>query len=139
MDLNEKQEALIAAWNEVLEEKRRLTEEESSLRLRIHEEIFKGRLLPGTEKVSLPAGWQLKLECKNNYKFDNLESLEMAQGKFEETPEGFAAFQRLVRWKPELSIGEYKKLLPEQKRIIDEVLTSTPAKPVIELIEPKVK
>ena len=93
----------------------------------------------GTARVPLGNGYQLKAVGKLNYKLDNkdgatekaLEELETAgnEGKF--------LADRLVKWSPELSITEYRKLDPQYKVIIDKVLTINPGAPTLEIEEPK--
>jgi hypothetical protein len=46
---------------------------------------------------------------------------------------GVELAQRLVNWKPELSVSEYKKLPDAARVIIDNVLTIKPATPTIEV------
>jgi len=136
--LNEKQLELIEAWNEVKSELSHLKDEESSLRERVYKEIFNSNEKNGTHYIDLSNGYRLKLVCKTNFNFVDAESLESACDKLNSTPEGFVIAQRLVKWTPELVLSEYKKLLSDHKFIIDEALVTKPAKPTIELVEPKV-
>lgn len=50
--------------------------------------------------------------------------------------EGPFVAERIIKWTPELSVSEYKKLTPAQKAIIDKVVTTTPGLPTLEIKEP---
>lgn len=95
----------------------------------------------GTENVTVGWGYTLKIVHKINYNLDKsdsnakvdamLDALEKSQ------PFGSVIAERLVKWSPELSVSEYKKLDNAQKAIVDKVLTIKDATPSIELVPPK--
>lgn len=89
----------------------------------------------------LNAGWKLKLVHKFNYTLDkDNEKVESALDRMSKLGnEGTFIAERIVRWKPELSIKEYRELDGEYRKIVDSVLTIKPGTPAIELVEPKVK
>jgi hypothetical protein len=80
-------------------------------------------------------GYKLKAKRPISYKLDanTRAALDEIAALGNEGP--FIA-DRLVKWKPELSISEYGKLSEGYKTIIDKVLTTTPGLPVIELVKP---
>lgn len=44
---------------------------------------------------------------------------------------------KLIKWKPELSISEYRKLSDEDKQIFDRVLIVKPESPQVDIVIPK--
>lgn len=109
----------------------------------------------GTERIAIGNNWSVKVEKGLNYKlksFDanvsNRTAVEVAlqrlvtatrdsQGN-ELNPElGKVVAMRLVKWEPELSLTEYKQLLPGHREIIDTVLEVKPSSPTVSLVPPK--
>ena len=95
----------------------------------------------GTQYIDLANGYKLKVVKKQNYKLANKENeTDKALDKLEALGErGKLIAERLVKWSPELSISEYRLLGPDERGIIDEVLTVSPGLPTVELVEPKSK
>lgn len=95
----------------------------------------------GTENVELGNGYKLKAVFKLNYSLNNTDdAVDKALSKLEKAgAEGAFIAERLVKWKPELSISEYNKLDTKFKKIIDEVIKTSPGTPSLELVEPKSK
>jgi len=99
----------------------------------------------GTQRVAIGNGWFLKAVYPQNYRLDKdtTEGVQAAIAKISTKAE--VVGDRLVNWKPELSIKEYRllekpELTPEEqqiKKLIDGVLTITPGAPQLELEEPK--
>lgn len=89
----------------------------------------------GTNNHELPTGQTLSCVKKLNYKLDTdatinaLDTLSVTIG--------IELAKRLVKWKPELSVSEYKKMSDASRAIIDVALTITPATPSLELKEKK--
>lgn len=116
----------------------RVQAEERALRKEV-EEIFSeenlSQLLSGTESIELGTGtlkivrtvdYEFKMPGKNgkNVSIAN-EKVNEALDKIEKTIGGNGGTliaQRLVKWKPELSVTEYKQLPEAARKIIDEVL-----------------
>ena len=95
----------------------------------------------GTRKKDLGGGYTLKADFKLAYKLENknreLENcLEAIANSFEE---GNYIARNLVKWKPELSLTEYKKLPDDVKKVFDEVVTVTQASTSLSVIPPKEK
>jgi hypothetical protein len=99
----------------------------------------------GVNRFPLGNGYALKCEGRLNYKLDSdtakvdavLDRIEKAGN------EGPFLASRLIKWKPELSTGEYKKLDPNApehatiKALVNTILTITPGLPGLTLEEPK--
>lgn len=100
----------------------------------------------GTERIELHNGYQAKAVKKLNYgwikgkddKTDRkaidaaLDRLAKAAG-----PAGEYIADNLVKWNPELSLTEYKKLDDGLKKIIDKVIVTSDGAPQLEIVPPK--
>ena len=76
----------------------------------------------------------MKITHKLNYTLGNANLVDKALDLIEKSQEGGNVIaERLVSWKPELSVREYKLLSPQQKAYIDTVLTVKPGTPSVEL------
>lgn len=99
----------------------------------------------GTNTLELGNGYKLKMVAKTNYNLDkDNEKVEDAQERIEKLGnEGAFLADRLITWKPSLSLTEYKNLDPTNpthkkiKAIVDSVLTTSEATPSLEIAEPK--
>lgn len=134
---------LIQEWNRAQKELIRAKEYEMSLRNKVIELSFPAHKDKGTENVELGGGWKLKAVFKQSVTFVNSnknDEVDKALSKLEKMgPEGAFIAERIVKWKPELSITEYEKLDNKYKKVIDEIIVTKPATPSLELVEPKVK
>lgn len=87
----------------------------------------------GVENIDTGMG-KLKITHKLNYTLSNADAVDKALDAIEKSQEGGNVIaERLVSWKPELSIREYKLLSAQQKAYIDTVLTVKPGTPSVEL------
>lgn len=124
----------IAEWQDAKEAIAAATANERSLRNEIVE-LFSDIKDPdysGTENVETPAG-QIKIVHKLNYTLGNADLVEKALDDIEKSQQGGNVIaERLVNWKPEISVREYKLLEPRQQAMIDKVLTIKPATKTIE-------
>lgn len=146
MSLNENanRDDLILQWQEATRKLAEAKEIESTLRAEVLKNAFAfdpEALREGTENVELGAGYKLKAAFKINRNFvGGQEAVEKALQKIEKSgPEGEFIADRLVKWKPSLSITEYKNLPEKFRKVIDDVVTSKEATPTLELVEPKAK
>lgn len=131
---------LLAAWERTANEAKELKALEMKLRNEVLKEFFDFDYddRKGTTNYPLPNNHKLKAVFKLNYKLENKdgETLTM-MGELERAGLVPELVNRLVKWKPELSVSEYNKLSPEHKEIVDNVLVTTPATPSIEIVAPK--
>lgn len=111
----------------------------------------------GTENVAIGNGWFVKVVKALNFKLksfnenmSNRTAVEQAlneiaaatkdsQGNELNPALGKVVASRLVKWEPELSLTEYKQLLPGHREIIDTVLEVKPGSPTVTLVPPKEK
>ena len=96
----------------------------------------------GTVYTDLANGWRLKAVKKQNYNLKGdiekaLNNYENAAGTPEEKGRREVITERLVKWKPELSISEYREADKELLKVLESVLTITPGSPALELVAPK--
>lgn len=100
----------------------------------------------GTQRIELGAGYKLKAVYSLSYKLiggnDMVETIQNTVAGLSAT--GSVLADRLIKWTPELSTSEYKKLdpdVPEQlaiKQLIDKIIETKPATPTLEVEAPKV-
>ena len=98
-----------------------------------------GRLFPnakeGTNNFNLGNGYKLTAVVKFNYKFESNDKVQEMIMEFERIGSDVSA--RLVKWKPEPSITEYRKLTGQYKAIVDAAIIITDATPSLEIKAPK--
>ena len=141
---NANRDAKILAWEESVKALAAAKEAEAALRKEVLAEAFAfdpEALREGTENFELGNGYKLKAVFKISRNLNNEnEAVDKVLSKIEKTgPEGAFIAERLVKWKPELSVSEYKKLPEKFKKLFDEVVTSKEAMPSLELVAPKSK
>ena len=137
-----KRDELILKWNEAQKTLAEAKAIEMELRYEVTATCFPVEAdFEGTENVDLGEGWKLKSVFKLNRRLANSKGeTDKALTKIEKLgADGEFVAERLVKWKPELSLSEYKKLPNNMRKIIDDVITATPGSPSLSLIEPKVK
>ena len=98
-----------------------------------------GRLFPnakeGTNNFNLGNGYKLTAVVKFNYKFESNDKVQEMIMEFERIDSDVSA--RLVKWKPEPSITEYRKLTGMSKKIADKAILIIDATPSLEIKAPK--
>ena len=146
MSFNEtaNRDAKILAWDAAVKALAAAKDAEAALRREVLAEAFQfdpEALREGTENFELGNGYKLKAVFKISRNLNNEnEAVDKVLSKIEKTgPEGAFIAERLVKWKPELSVSEYKKLPEKFKKLFDEVVTSKEAMPSLELVAPKSK
>lgn len=146
MSFNEtaNRDAKILAWEAAVNALAAAKDAEAALRKEVLAEAFAfdpEALREGTENFELGNGYKLKAVFKISRNLNNEnEAVDKVLSKIEKTgPEGAFIAERLVKWKPELSVSEYKKLPEKFKKLFDEVVTSKEAMPSLELVAPKSK
>lgn len=102
----------------------------------------------GTERIELGNGYEAKAVKKQNHNFVkgadgktiDLVALRAALAEIATLGnEGPFLAERIVKWSPDLVIGEYNNLAPQYKAIIDKVIVTTDGAPMLEIIAPKTK
>ena len=101
-----------------------------------------GRFFPnakeGTNNFELGNGYKLTAVVKFNYKFESNDKVtDMLQAFARIGEEERTIGCNLVKWKPEPSITEYRKLTGQHKAIADAAIIITDATPSLEIKAPK--
>lgn len=122
----------IMAWNEAKKTLDAAKAVEMEMRKAIVAANFDAESV-GTQNAELGNGWKLKAVVKLNY---NVSSDVEAVERVLDTLEDWQA-DRLMSWKPTLSVSEYKKLSDADRLAVDKVITTSFASPTLELVAPK--
>lgn len=131
--------ALLREWDAAKKAAANAVSTEKELRARVlaHFSAYgSDELTSGVENVDIGGGFDLKMEHKLNYKLDK-DRLDDALNAIEKLDNGELLAERLVKFTPELAVGEYKKLPAEAKTIIDRVITVSRASSSVSIAERK--
>lgn len=132
MQLQPSQLQLIQEWNEAKQQLNKWQETESTLRVQVVTELFNAETTEGTENIELAGNWKLKATKGLNY---NLSNKDGALMNILATLPSLVA-ENLIRWKPDLNLGIYRKLDQHTQELFRSVLTVTSSKPKLELVPP---
>jgi hypothetical protein len=143
-------DAMLGDWEQSKRALEAAKNAEMELRKQVVQFNFSREKLEGTERVDLANGWQLKAVKKLNYNLvapvegvTVVDAVDLVLTEIEGiSPEGKFIAERLVKWTPELSLSEYRKLddLPNGKafkQAIDKVIETKEGAPTLELVPPK--
>jgi hypothetical protein len=138
---------LRAKWEEADSARAAWAAHEKLLREKMVERFSVEPKEDGTESVDLPDGKALKIKRTVRYELDDktvagsnsdASPLDIALEKIEDTIDGGKLIaDRLVKFKPSLSVSEYKQLGDDAKKIIDTAVTIKPGSTSIEIVTPK--
>ena len=129
MELREAQVLLVAQWQTAEDQLRMYKNLEAQLRQQIIDEVFTSGPDEGTDTIELNRGY--KLVSRKSLTYSLKGPGELVADAVSELPND------LVRWKPELSVSVYRTLSEEQKAQLNPVLEIKPARPTLEIREPK--
>ncbi|HWT40046.1 MAG TPA: hypothetical protein VN081_02135 [Dongiaceae bacterium] len=125
---------MLIEWQSAKENAAKWTERERELRNMIYGEFFADLEDGATHNHALGNGYKLKGKRPLSYKLDDtIETRLIAL----EAAGGGALADKLVSWKPSLSMTAYALLSDREKAIVDPAITMTPGLPTIELVAPK--
>lgn len=125
---------------------------ERRLRTQVVDTVFpKETRRVGTNNHDLGRGFTLRAVCSLSYKLDSSNDSAATTAVADEIEElgneGAFLVDRLIKWKPELSVSEYKKLQERAATedqfakkvlaLLEPVLTITDASPQVEVVVPK--
>lgn len=135
---------LIAEWDKTAKYAATWKYKEAALREEVVKRIFANDITAGTYNYELGLGYKLKCVKKDTYtpvtkktNPDDITINDALQRIGEMGNEGKFIVGRIIKWKPELSLTEYKNLSDDMKKIITDALIIKPAMPTLEIIEPK--
>lgn len=134
--MSNNRDTLIMDWNRADATAKAAVARERDLRKQVIDASF-DKLTVGTNTLVLGAGYKLKAGITQSYSLqkdadDSYTTLVNILGQM--NPE---TAKRLVRWKPEVSVSEYKKLTAEEQALINQVLVIKDNSPQLELVVPK--
>jgi hypothetical protein len=141
------QDELLVQWNILKGKIETIKNEEMELRKYIVSRAFPEKH-EGTNTKELGQGYQLKAGVKFNYSLDNdNKKINAALDAIVKCGnQGAFIAERLVNWKPSLSLSEYRELQDDESdtgkqilRHINSVLTIKEAAPTLEIKVPKSK
>lgn len=145
--MNEDQ--LLLLWEQKKKAIEVAKEEEMDLRKYIVKREFP-KANEGMNTKELGGGYQLKAGVKYNYNLADNDKVEDCLNRISQIGNAGAAIaDRLVSWKPNFLLTEYRQLVEDKEKgskfadeclkVINEMLTITEAAPTLEIKEPKVK
>lgn len=138
MNQNANRDAIILNWQESQKALAKAKEIEAEARQQVIALFNAAPDASGVQNIDLGSGYKLKATFKLNHKIKG--DVEKMLSKLENIgEEGKFIAERLVKFKPELSLTEYKNLSDKMRKITDEFIVTTPALPSVELVEPKSK
>lgn len=132
MTVAEAQETFLA-WQQLAQQLEALKARELELRLQVAEFYFPEADDEGSTSMDLGEGWKLTLVKRVNRSMANSKGETDAIVK--QLPPEVA--EKVVGWKPELKLREYRKLAPEYRAVLDSVVTTRPGTPALKLVPPK--
>ena len=149
MKLDGDQNTLLAEWRASKAALDLAKEQEAQHRARVGMEIFYNAR-PGANTIELGGGYRCTYTPKINYKLMvpvdenqqmtiNTAMENLADEMRRASNEGAFIFERLVKFKPELSVSEYKKLSPELKAVVDPYVITSEGAPTLEIKDPAKK
>lgn len=127
---------LIESWYSTQLELKQLRKREVELRLEIVETLSTGEITEGTERIGIGHGKDLKITHKLTYKLDETDQLDLALDKVAKVM-GEEIADRLVNFKPTLSVSEFKKLDDDVLKEFSKFVTTIPGTPSIEIVDEK--
>lgn len=119
-------------WYQMQQQLGDLKSKEALLRARIAQHFFKAPV-EGTNKLPLADGWQLKMTHVINRTVDKA-ALDALRPELEAAN---IVIADVIRYKPEVAIGNYRQLTEEQQKLLDNALVIKPGTAQLEISLPK--
>ena len=119
-------------WYEIREQLKVLQDKEKELRLRIMSSVFPDAK-EGINNYPLEGGYVLKGTRVISRKIDEASLSAIA----DQLASAGVSVDSLIRYKPELSVSQYKKLSAEQRMIFDQALIIKDGLPQLDIVLPK--
>ena len=114
---------------------------EATTRERQARDAFVTQVFPaaidGTHHADVGNGYSVKYVQTTRLDIANTAAMKELVNKFAQHGETSAVAQKLLSWKPRLSVTQYKALPLWGRGLLDEHITSTPNAPQLELVFPK--
>lgn len=127
---------LVQQWQEAKEALAAWQRRERDLRAEIIGATTDGTVDSGVENVPFGPNHRIAITHRLIYKLDDGPALDAALEDVSRSM-GDTIAERLVKFKPELSVSEYKKLDPDVQKRFNRVITTKPGSPSLEIKEQK--
>jgi hypothetical protein len=130
---------LIAKWEQCKLQIESLKKLEIEFRNEILKQEFQfdeNKCESGTKNLDLDNGFKLKAVFKTTQTLDQVKVLQVYD-VIKTMHEGEFILKRLLKWKADLSLTEYKKLPVDIKNVFDDCLTVKSSQPSLEIVESK--
>lgn len=125
---------LLSQWRAKHELLQRIKAEEAALRKQLVDYAANPNVSEGTESQDLETGEKLKIRKTLLYCFTDKTAAKDLEAAFKNTDaKGEFLAERLIRWSPEVVVGEYRKLPEQYKAIADVYITSKPGMPEVKV------
>ena len=129
--------AMALAWSKLDAQLKALRAAEAEKRAELVAASFPDGLSHGVNLAELGKGYTLKAFVRPSPKIDGA-LLKSALEQLEKLgPVGKLLAGRLVKWKPEVSLSEYKKLEAPHAELFRQAIVIEKSTPSLELVEPK--
>jgi hypothetical protein len=123
-------------WSETAVMLENVKEQEMKLRLELFgaafPEVAQAPSKVGSFTALLPHGWKFKVEAKLNTRVDDA-ALPAVLTKLQEMQ---VPTDKLFKYTPSLYISEFKKLSPDAKKVLGDVITQSRGAPKVTLVAP---
>ena len=137
---NQERDTLIQNWLDAQSASKAAVELERDLRKAVMASFYPDEQPEkGTFNQELGNGYKLKFGFKQTLTLNAALVNDVLSEIERSSEDGKFIAERLVKFKPELSLTEYNNLSDTHRHIIDRIVTTKPASPTIEFVEPKVK
>lgn len=145
VDYYAKRNDIVSKWQCTKSALDALKTDEMALRKEILSFCFDPKKTKGVEYHDLGNGWKLKADKKINFGWIKLNEKEIDRKAVYQalvdieklSPEGKLVAERLISWKPDLSLSQYKLLNDNEAAIINKVIVTKPGSPELSIVEPK--
>lgn len=129
---------ILREWYVLKEQLDQIKAREMQLRLAIYRHYFQNPV-EGTNTLPLEdgTGAVIKGVHKIDRKVDEASLAALRQQINEDPATPRVSLDKLVRWKPELSVSEYRKLTAEEQQFFDQCLIVKEGAPGLEITIPK--
>lgn len=130
-------DALIQRWLDSKDALEKSKELENQLRLQVLEACIENVPEKGTINYELGNGYKLKFEFRQNVRLDQSKVDDVIDKLERIGQDGKFIADRLFKMKAELSITEYNQLNDKMRKLVDNIITKSPATPALTFIPPK--
>lgn len=134
---NQSAEEIVSTWHAAKQQLAALQKQERDLRSQMIAALSTGEIEEGTERVPIGHGKDLVITHKLNYTLDASDEAIESELDYVAKSMGEVVAERLVKFKPSLSVSEFKALDHDVKKRFARLVTTKPASPSVEIKDAK--